>query len=219
MDSCSYSRSYSQKTEDSKIHSFQNFYSYNLILAFLEETKQYGQDSFSKEDHSKSLLIRNQVSFQLVNNKQDSDSDEEHEDFLFKSSLKAGSNFLEIQLPNSDDDSEILFTKPGELCILSNTTSDAIVAYYVFSNVNGYIENHYKLINNIGFLAPGDSISVEAKKRYNGLGGFELNGILKFLRFIIHSCLYISSMLKPNSSLLLISLIFQILLILMSKIY
>mmetsp|Transcript_6510 Transcript_6510/g.5588 ORF Transcript_6510/g.5588 Transcript_6510/m.5588 type:complete len:276 (+) Transcript_6510:3-830(+) len=132
----------------------------------LEEGKQYENDTLNQDFDETPLQIRNELS--------EDEDDDDTEAFLFKSSLKVGSSFLNIETfgssntePNIEDESETFFHHPSPLCILSNTTSETIVGFYVYSNANGFLDCNYKLKNYMGFLTPGQSVKVRTKRKYN----------------------------------------------------
>ncbi|CAI2375325.1 unnamed protein product [Moneuplotes crassus] len=94
-----------------------------------------------------------------------SDLDEESEEaFLFKSSLKVGSTFLEITT-NCDDNSEVILNHTRALCHLKNITSDTVVAYYTSTKKRGFINSNCRLKNFAGLLLPGEEITIKVSKR------------------------------------------------------
>ena len=92
---------------------------------------------------------------------------------MFKSSLKVGSTFLEIESKDVQDDSDIIIMGRNDTLEdsyysssdsldhngyfkLKNTTDSTIVAYYVYTNQNNLKTRKYRFKPQMGFLVPDE---------------------------------------------------------------
>jgi hypothetical protein len=97
--------------------------------------------------------------------------------FLFKSSLKVGSYFIEVQSSNENrEDDDVLLMGIDDLedsfypeqaakdssgyFEITNTTTATVVAYHIYTNFDNFRHRRYKFTPRNGFLLPGKTLRI-----------------------------------------------------------